>query len=161
MLALSRAANHPGFPKLAKGRRCQILINRANLLNTVGRSIDAIADWDEALRIDQRLAMVLGNRGARLKHYAGMVVDNRERAILVLHAYDSLCAATAADAVYESPDPLPVIAQFREVADQLARVLDVDAARAMQRLDQGKPRRSKTERAYRQRCLNKRLFLCR
>ena len=160
MLALSRAANHPGFEQLGKGRRCQILTNRANLLNTVGRFIDAIACWDEALRIGPQFAMALGNRGAGLKHYAGMIIDDRERAILALHAYDSLCAATGPDAVYESPDPLPVIAQFKEVAEQLERALNVDEARAMQRLDQGEPGRSKAERAYRQWSLDKRLFLC-
>lgn len=160
MLALSRAASHPGFVKLDTVRRCQILTNRANLLSTVGRSIDAIAGWDEALRIGPQFAMALGNRGAGLKHYAGMVDDNRERAILALHAYDSLCAATAAGAVYESPDPRPVLAQFKELADQLARILDINAARAMQSLDQGKQGRSKTERAYRKWCLEKRLFLC-
>ncbi len=160
MLALSRAANHPGFAKLGKGRRCQILTNRANLLNTVGRSIDAIAGWDDALRIGPQFAMALGNRGAGLKHYAGMVDDNRERGILALHAYDSLCAAMAPDAVYDFLDPRPVVAQFKELADQLERALDVNTARAVQGLDQGKRGRSKTERAYRQWCLDKRLFLC-
>jgi len=160
MLALSRAANHPGFAKLGKGRRCQILTNRANLLNTVGRSIDAIAGWDDALRIGPRFAMALGNRGAGLKHYAGMVADNRERAILALHAYNSLCAATAPDAVYEFPDPRPVIVQFKALADQLDKALNVDSARAMQRLDEGEPGRSKAERAYRRWCLDRRLFLC-
>ncbi len=160
MLALSRAANHPGFAKLGKGRRCQILTNRANLLNTVGRSIDAIAGWNEALRIGPQFAMALGNRGAGLKDYAGMAVDNRERAILALHAYDSFCAAMASDAVCESTDPTPIIAHFKEVADRLGRALNVEAARAMQRLDEGEPGRSKAERAYRQWCLDKRLFLC-
>lgn len=160
MLALSRAANHPGFAKLGNERRCQILTNRANLLNTVGRSIDAIAGWDDALRIRPQFAMALGNRGAGLKHYAGMIVDKRERAIFALHAYDSLCAATASDAVYESPDPRPVVVQFKALADQLDRALNVDGARAMQRLDEGEPGRSRAERAYRQWCLDRRLFLC-
>lgn len=160
MLALSRATYHSGFAMLEKGRRCQILTNRANLLNIVGRSIDAIAGWDDALRIGPHFAMALGNRGAGLKHYAGMVVDNRERAILALHAYDSLCAAMAPDAVNESVDPQPVIAQFKAVADQLEGALNVEAARAMQRLDEGEAGRSKTERTYRQWCLDKRLFLC-
>lgn len=160
MLALSRATYHPGFAMLEKGRRCQILTNRANLLNIVGRSIDAIAGWDDALRIGPQFAMALGNRGAGLKHYAGMVVDNRERAILALQAYDGLCAAMAPDAVNETVDSQPVIAQFRAVADQLEGALNVEAPRAMQRLDEGEAGRSKTERIYRQWCLDKRLFLC-
>ena len=146
MLALSRATYHPGFAILEKGRRCQILTNRANLLNIVGRSIDAIAGWDEALRIGPQFAMALGNRGAGLKHYARMVVDNH---MLALHAYDSLCAAIAPDAVNESVDPQPVIAQFKAVADQLEGELNVEAARAMQQLDEGEAGRSKTERTYR------------
>ena len=35
LLTLSRAANHPGFSSLHRIRRCQILTNRANLLNSV------------------------------------------------------------------------------------------------------------------------------
>ncbi|MBF0871907.1 LA2681 family HEPN domain-containing protein [Gluconobacter japonicus] len=160
MLALSRAVNHPGFIKLDKIRRCQILTNRANLLSRVGRSIDAIAGWDDALCICPHFAITLGNRGAGLRHYAGMVEDNRERAILSLHAYDSLCKAMARDAVYESPNFTPLVAQFRNLANELERKLDVDAVRSMQHLDQGEHGRSKTERAYRQWCLDKRLFLC-
>lgn len=160
MLAFTRAANHPGFTKLDNGRRCQILTNRANLLNRVGRSIDAIAGWNEALRIDPHFAMALGNRGSGLRHYAGMVDDNRERAILALHAYDSLCKAVAPDAMYESPNFLPVVAHFKDMAEDIGRAVNVDAVRAMQNLDQGEQSRSKVERAYRQWCLDKRLFLC-
>ncbi|WP_241503287.1 hypothetical protein [Komagataeibacter melaceti] len=119
MLAFTRAASHPGFMKLDNGRRCQILTNRANLLDRVGRSIDAIAGWDEALRIDPHFAKALGNRGAGLRQYAGMIDDNRERTILALHAYDSLCKAMAPDAVYDSVDFLPIIAQFKDMAKVL------------------------------------------
>jgi hypothetical protein len=160
MLALSRANSHPGFALLEKGRHCQIFTNRANLLNIVGRSIDAISGWDDALQIGPQFAMALGNRGAGLKHYAGMIVDNHQRAILALHAYDSLRSATAPEAVYECVNPQPVIAQFGRLADQLGGALNVEAARAMQRLDEGEAGRSKTERTYRQWCLDKRLFLC-
>jgi hypothetical protein len=44
-LALSRASSHAGFASLDKIRRCRILTNHANLLNTVSRTIDAIAVW--------------------------------------------------------------------------------------------------------------------
>ncbi|PLW78504.1 LA2681 family HEPN domain-containing protein [Cohaesibacter celericrescens] len=160
MLALSRATCHPGFAMLEKERRCQIITNRANLLNVVGRSIDAISGWDNALRIEPQFAMALGNRGSGLKHYAGMVFDDHQRAILALHAYDSLRSAIEPEAVYECVDPQPVIAQFKALADQLEGTLDVEAVRAILRLDEGKKCRSKTERTYRQWCLDTRLFLC-
>lgn len=160
MLALSRATYHPGFATLENGRRCQILTNRANLLNIVGRSIEAIAGWDDALRISTQFAMALGNRGAGLKHYSGMVIDDHQRAILALHAYDSLCAALEPGAVYDSVNPQPVIAQFKALADRLEGALNVEALRRNHRLDEGKAGRSKIERTYRQWCLDKRLFLC-
>ncbi|WP_343864358.1 LA2681 family HEPN domain-containing protein [Caenispirillum bisanense] len=160
MLALSRAANHPGFKSLDKVRRCQILTNHANLLNTVGRSIDAIAGWGAALKIIPNFAMALGNRGAGLRHYAGMVRDNRERAILALHAHDSLHAAMAPDAVYESVDPTEVFLRFAEMERGLAGALDVVAAREAQQLGVGYMGRTKIDRAYRLWCLEHRLFLC-
>ncbi len=160
LLALSRAANHPGFTSLGDVRRCQILTNQANLLNTVGRSIDAIAGWDAALKIIPTFGMARGNRGAGLKHYAGMVVDNRERAILALHALDGLRSTMADDAEYEAIDPQAAIRYFANMANEIAGVLNIDAARAMLNLDKGNEGRSKTERGYRRWCLEHRLFLC-
>lgn len=160
LLALSRAATHAGFASLDKVRRCQILTNRANVLDTVGRSIDAIAGWDAALQIIPAFAMARGNRGGGLKTLAGMLVDDRERAIIALHAYDSLCSTMADNAIYESPDPTLAIAFFANGASELANAVNIRAARPMQRLDEGYEGRSKLERSYRQWCLQNQLFLC-
>jgi hypothetical protein len=89
-----------------------------------------------------------------------MAVGKRDRAILALHDYDGLRAAMAPDAVNESGDPRPVIAHFKTLANQLEGALDVEAAREIQRLDEGEAGRSKAERAYLQWCLGRRLFLC-
>ncbi len=160
LLALSRASNHAGFANLDKIRQCQILTNHANLLNLVGRTIDAIAIWDEALKIIPGFAMALGNRGLGLRCYAGMVVDNRERAILALHAFDSLCSTMAEEAIHDSEAPLAALTFFTSQATELSGVIDTDAVRTMQNLDHGYEGRSKTERAYRHWCLEHRLFLC-
>lgn len=160
LLALSRAATHPGFASLEKVRRCQILTNHANLLNLVGRSIDAIAGWDAALKIIPEFAMARGNRGYGLKTLAGMIVDDRERAILALHAYDALRSTTDDDAIHESVDPRPAVAFFAKQAFELEGAVDIEAVRALQHLDQGEEGRSKTERTYRSWCLEHRLFLC-
>ncbi|WP_313808711.1 LA2681 family HEPN domain-containing protein [Sphingobium sp.] len=159
LLALSRAATHPGFASLDKVRRCQILTNRANVLNTVGRSIDAIAGWDAALQIIPGFAITRGNRGYGLKTLAGMLVDDRERAIFALHAYDGLRSTMADDAIYDSPDPTDAIAFFASKASELANAVNIDAARAMQRLDEGSVGRSNCERTYRKWCLQNQLFL--
>ena len=160
LLALSRASNHSGFASLDRVRRCQILTNHANLLNVVGRPIDAVAVWDAALKIIPGFSMARGNRGYGLKGYAGMLVDDRERAIVALHAFDSLRAAMADDASHDSVDPRAAIAFFANHATQLAGAVDIEVVRAMQDLDRGDEGRSKTERAYRHWCLQHRLFLC-
>lgn len=160
LLALSRASNHCGFAKLDKIRQCQILTNQGCLLNTVGRTIDALAVWDLALSIMPGFAMARGNRGLALEYYAGMAFDSRERAILALHAFESFDSATADDAFYESADPQGVIAVFASHAAGLAGVCDIESVRKMQNLERGDEGGSRAERAYRRWCLDNRLFLC-
>jgi len=160
LLALSRASNHPGFASLDKVRRCQILTNHANLLDMVGRTIDAIAVWDAALKIIPGFAMARGNRGCGLKIYAGMVFDDRERAIIALHAYDSLRSTRAKEALYDSADALEALTNFTAQAMELAGAVNINVVRAAQNLNHGVEGRSKAERAYRRWCLEHRLFLC-
>jgi hypothetical protein len=160
LLALSSASNHAGFSSLDKVRQCQILTNHANLLNTVGRTIDAIAIWDDALKIIPGFAMAWGNRGCGLRGYAGMVVDNRERAIMALHAFDSLRSSMEEDAFFDSGDLQGAVTYFAGQATELAGAVNIDAVRGSQNLDHGNAGRSKTERAYRRWCLEHRLFLC-
>ena len=65
---LRRASNTPGFPKLASIQRCQILTNLGNRLSSLGRFSEAVECFDEALEIDARFGMALGNRGITLSH---------------------------------------------------------------------------------------------
>ena len=65
---LRRASNSPGFPKLARIPRCQILTNLGIRLSSLGRFSEAIECFDEALEIDARFGMALGNRGITLSH---------------------------------------------------------------------------------------------
>lgn len=160
LLALSRASNHAGFASLDKVRQCQILTNHANLLNTVGRTIDAIAVWDAALKIIPSFALAWGNRGCGLGDYARIVFDDYERAILALHAFDSLRSSMEEDAFFDSDDPRGAVTYFSGQAREIAGAVNIDAVREMQKLDQGNAGCSKTERAYRRWCLEHRLFLC-
>lgn len=159
ILALSRAAAHSGFVELDMVRRCQILTNRANQLNVMGRFIDAIEGWDAALRIIPNFAMAQANRGYGLKHYGGLLEDDRERAILLLHAYDGLIAASATDAVYDSIYPDALAQRFARDAKTYAAAGDLNRIRKLQDLDVSPLGRSKAERAYRLWCLRERLFL--
>ena len=103
--------------------------------------------------------MALANRGYGLKHYGGLLDDDRHRAILLLHAHDGLVAATADDAVYDSIEQKPLSAQFASEAESYAAAGDLDHIRALQDLDVPPLGRSKAERTYRLWCLDRRLFL--
>src|SRR3546814_14902280 len=83
ILALSRAAAHPGFAELGDVRRCQLLTNSANILNAMGRFTDAIEGWDDALAIRPDFAMALGNRGYGIKQYGIMLDEGSTRAIIL------------------------------------------------------------------------------
>ena len=125
----------------------------------MGRFIDAIEGWDAALRIIPRFAMAQANRGYSLKHYGGLLDDDRERAILLLHAHDGLAAANAPGAVYDSAYPEALLQQIADAAAACARAGDLERIRALQDLDGPPLGRSKVERAYRLWCLKRRLFL--
>lgn len=159
MLSLSRAVSHDGFSSLEKIRQCQILTNYANLLNAVGRTIDALPFWESALKISPRFAMAQGNRGCGLFRYFWLMEHPRDRAILALHAFDGLKAACSADAIHESEDPLASVEYFSRQARIINGGVDIESVRARQNLEQGFEGSSKVERSYRRWCLEHRLFL--
>lgn len=159
ILALSKAAAHPGFVDLDVLRRCQILTNRANLLNTIGRFVDAIEGWDKALEIIPVFAIALANRGYGLKSYGGLLEADRERAIFLLHAYDGLMLALAPNALYDSEDNEVLRIQFAATSKSYAAAADLERIRALQHLNGPLLGRSKAERTYRRWCVDHRLFL--
>lgn len=83
-----------------------------------------------------------------------------ERAILALHAYDSLRSSLAKDAFSDSGDPRAPMAFFGNQAKDLAGAINVEEVRAFLDLETGRQGTSKTERTYRLWCLEHRLFLC-
>jgi hypothetical protein len=159
ILALSRAASHEGFIALDKVRQCQILTNRANLLNGVGRFIDALEGWDHALRILPQFAMANGNRAAGLKYYSGTLHDPGHQAYFLLAAHDAAVVATSKKALIDAEYPPSVAAGFQALASDISAHSPIDAIRASQDLDSFSLGRSKKEQSYRRWCLNERLFL--
>lgn len=159
ILSLSRAASHSSFAELDPMRRCQILTNRANSLNVMGRFIDAIEGWDAALSIIPGFAMALANRGYGLKQYGGLLDEDRERALFLLHARDGLVAACAPGAIYDSPDSEPLAERFTRDAESYTAIADFGRIRALEQREDPTLGRSKAERNYRRWCLDHRLFL--
>lgn len=159
LLALSRAVTHPGFAGLHAVRRCQILTNRASQLSTIGRFIDAVECWDEALGILPSFAMALANRGHGLRHYGSMLTNDRQSAIFHLHAHDALVAAIAPEAFFDSAYPDEVREQIRAGVLEYSSMPSLDAIRSAQDLDGPSLGRSTAERDYRNWCLRHRLFV--
>ncbi|MCR6629937.1 MAG: LA2681 family HEPN domain-containing protein [Magnetospirillum sp.] len=158
ILSLSHAVSHEGFEKLHPIRQCQILTNRANLLNGVGRFVDALESWDRALRILPKFAMALGNRARGLGFYARALHDPGHQGLFWLHAHDAAVKAGADDALFDSFYP-GLSEQFGAMAVSIAQNVPVDMIRESQNLDGFSLGRSKREKAYRRWCLEERLFL--
>lgn len=90
IINLRLALREPGFDCLPPERRCDIHTNLANVLDYVGRFVEALEEWDAALAIRPDFAMAQGNKGMGLWSYAKALYDNGEAAYLVWHAHDAL-----------------------------------------------------------------------
>jgi tetratricopeptide (TPR) repeat protein len=104
-LSLRRAIKCSSFGSLDRIRRCQILTNLGNSLNKVGRPVEAIAAWDEALAIEPSFAMAAANRANGLSSYSAALYDPGHQCIVLKCAADSLRSALDNNAVWESIYP--------------------------------------------------------
>jgi tetratricopeptide (TPR) repeat protein len=157
-LELRRAVRHAAFPVMDPLRQCQILTNLGSSLNTVGRPIEALEQWDAALRVNPSFAAALGNRGHGLISYASSLYDSGHSGLLMLAAHDSLTATSAEVACYDSEEMFEHRHSFQEMAAQISDQLDLETARE----DLVRPYslgRSRRERSYRTWVLEQRLFL--
>jgi hypothetical protein len=97
IIHLRRALRRDGFPELDPLRQCQILTNLGNLLNTVGRFVEAVEYWDEALAILPSFGMAQGNRGYGLIYYGRALYDDGHRPVFFRHAHVGLRTALSSD----------------------------------------------------------------
>jgi hypothetical protein len=97
IIHLRRARSSDAFDELDLLRQCQILTNLGNLLNTVGRFVEAVGYWDEAIAIHPFFGMAQGNRGYGLIFYAQSLYDDGHQPIFLRHAHAGLRTALASD----------------------------------------------------------------
>lgn len=159
LLHLRTALRHSGFKQLDKVRRCQILTNAANLLNTLGRCTEAIEYWNRALDIIPHFGMAVGNRGYGFMSYARTLYDQGHAIAMMKFAHDDLRQATAPSAFFESTGYDEVKEAMAREADDIAAHIDLEKVAASLELENYSLGRSKGERAYRSWCLERRLFL--
>lgn len=153
LLALRTAANSEGFAALPRGRRTQILTNMGSLLNTIGRPLDAIAAYDEALRHFPNFGMAMVNRAVALKTLADAHYNTDQSAVLLHAAFYSIIQAPREHlepGAYESS---------QEHAHRIATRLPLGFISKPLSIPPANLGRSKRERDYRRWALRNRLFL--
>jgi len=90
LLYLRQAILEPGFNELSRYRKAQIFTNLGNMLISIGRSLEAIEYWDQALLRIEGFPMALGNKGVALAAIANVIYDLGHRYILYHFAKISL-----------------------------------------------------------------------
>jgi hypothetical protein len=157
---LRRARYSVAFADLPWIDRCQILTNLANVLDTVGRFIEARAIYSEALAIEPEFWMARGNRGVAAIHYARALFDRGHQRVFALRAHGDLLATLASiDRHGEWGDAEHLFPYFAERAATIGRNGDLEAMAARYDPANFPLGRSKDERAYRAWGLRNRLFL--
>ncbi len=84
--------------------RLQAFVNAANSLSSIGRSLEAIGVYDEALMVDADFGMALGNRGLALDRYARYAGPHAPT-VLAEACADVAAAVARADSVREHGEP--------------------------------------------------------
>jgi hypothetical protein len=156
---LRRALNNPAFETLEEIRRCQILTNLANQLDTIGRFVESREYWTRALATDPDFWMARGNRGSGLIRYANALYDAGHRAVFGLYAHRDLLKA--ANATIKKPhlgDPA-LRPYFLERIALIESVMDPPAFGRTYRPTRHSLGDIEQERNYRDWCLRTTLFL--
>ncbi|BCO26459.1 hypothetical protein MIZ03_1342 [Rhodoferax lithotrophicus] len=156
---LRRAMNSPGFDAMDAIRRCQILTNLANQLNTLGRFVEARAYWSTALVIDPNFWMARANRGRGLMYYANALYDPGHEAAFALSAYSDLINAVELIAKFPYLGDFQLASVFSRSAEQISNHYDIEAIRHEYKSDDWDMGSVPIERAYRSWCLDNVLFL--
>jgi len=95
-----RMALH-GIDALSDERACQILTNLGNLMDHIGRFVDAIEYWDRALDKLPSFPMARGNRGYGLTYYARALYDQGHAGIFLKCTHVDLEKALLSSELYE------------------------------------------------------------
>lgn len=156
---LRRAMNSPAFVAMDAIRRCQILTNLANQLNTLGRFIEAHAYWSDALTIDPSFWMARANRGRGLMHYAFALYDPSHTEVFALYAHNDLVKAVELISKHPHLGDNQLISFFSKSAEQIANHFDIEAIGKAHKPDDWDMDTEPTERVYRRWCLSNVLFL--
>lgn len=150
-LRLAREDNE--FKMVHHTQRAQILTNLANVLDTVGRTVEAIELYDEALKAHPAFGMALGNKGRAIFHYAASHHDQGQQAVMCSHAHKYLSESL------ETQLEGDAASNFEGLRNHLATNIHEPSKLVERSLRIHKLGRSNAEVAYRKWALANRLFL--
>ena len=159
VLYLRRALNNPAFESLETIRRCQILTNLANQLDTAGRFVEARAHWTRALEIDPEFWMARGNRGVGLMQYAKALYDRGHGAVFLVFAHRDLVKAVDSAPRYPHLGDAAVASYFHQKAMAIERIIEPSTVGKAYLPDGHALGDTPEEQSYRNWCLREILFL--
>lgn len=153
LLALRRAIYCEGFSELNAVRCAQMYTNAGNLLNTIGRPLDAVRLYNHAIQYVPNFGMAIGNRALALKGLAQYHYDHGQ-ACLLLHRSRREFSSVAGPYIEIGAD-----LAFQEQAEQIESWLDQEFLQKDNPFPRVSLGRSKTEKSYREWALTEGLFL--
>jgi len=153
------AMKEPDFDSSENYQKCQIFVNTANALNTLGRPVQALEYWNRALRIIPNYGMALGNHGLGLMSYARQLYDGGHAMVLMKFAYDDFISAISANAYYETTGYEATKAGMAAEAENIAKHVDLAVVNSTLDLHNHSLGESKEEQEYRNWSLTQGLFL--
>lgn len=159
ILHLRTALTSEGFGALDAYRRCQILTNLANQLNTSGRFVEAQEPWKRALKLTPDFWMARGNRAYGLTRYAQSLFDNEDQALFLLQAYDEFTKALEDHRTATVPEAVEAPGMFEDWRAKIAAFYDLDAVRDLIVEERPPDDEGREERLYRRWVRQEGLFL--
>lgn len=132
----------------------QVLTNLGNIFDHLGRFVEAVHYWQEALSIKNEFGMAKGNLGFGLAHYARVLFDEGHRFILSQYAFKYLSEGAQSSDVYPEAKKA-----FGEIAAAIEDRYGKENLVSQTELSDFSLGKSVKERNYRSWCVNNRLFL--
>lgn len=155
---LRSAITHGAFESIDDFRKCQILVNTGNILNHIGRPIEAIEYWQRALNIIPNFGMAKANLALGWEVYARLLYDRGHSSILLNNAYKVYRSIKSGSHIWNEGEIERVALSIIEKEKQIRALVDIEKVDSIP-LDGYSLGRSKKEQGYRAWVLENFLFL--
>lgn len=153
-----RAITHGAFESVDDFRKCQILVNTGNILNHIGRPIEAIEYWQRALNIIPNFGMAKANLALGWEVYARLLYDRGHSSILLNNAYKVYRSIKSVSHIWNEGEIERIALSIIEKEKQIRALVDIEKVDSIP-LDGYSLGRSKKEKGYRAWVLENSLFL--